>query len=110
MTRRPDGQSGLLPRRGQISVEAAATSSIRQETAKVQEADDLNERLARELVQRLVQSAIASGGDPVARLREFRTLQQAAITMSQDPTVAEAAERLVRAIDLCLRELATAKS
>jgi hypothetical protein len=73
-------------------------------------ASGLDERFARELVQGLVQSASARGEDPAARLREFRTLQQAAGAMSQDPAVAEAAERLVRAIDICLREFATAKS
>jgi predicted ArsR family transcriptional regulator len=70
----------------------------------------LDERLARELIQGLVQSAIAGGADPVARLREFRTLQQAASAMSQDPTVAQAAEQLVRTIDLTLQELAPVKS
>ncbi|MHB2211418.1 hypothetical protein [Methylobacterium sp. CM6257] len=64
----------------------------------------------REFVQGLVQSAIARGLDPVARLREFRTLQGAAMAMSQDPAVAETAERLVRAIDLTLKELAAVKS
>lgn len=71
---------------------------------------DLNERLARELVQGLVQSAIARGVDPATRLREFRTLQQAAGTMSPDPAVAQAVEELVRAIDLTLQELAPVKS
>ena len=70
----------------------------------------LDECLARELVQGLVQSAIARGTDPAARLREFRTLQEAAIAMSQDPEVAKTAERLVRAIDLALQELAAVKS
>lgn len=69
-----------------------------------------DERLARELVQGLVQSAVARGDDPVARLREFRTLQQAAMAMSQDPSVAEAAERLVRVIDLAMQELTAVKS
>jgi hypothetical protein len=54
----------------------------------------LDERLERELVQGLVQSAIARGADPGARLREFRTLQQAAMAMSLDPAIAETAERL----------------
>jgi hypothetical protein len=70
----------------------------------------LDERLTRELVQGLVQSAIARGGDPFARLQEFRTLQEAAIAMSQDPAAAEAAERLVRAIDVCLKGLVAVKS
>jgi hypothetical protein len=73
-------------------------------------APGLNERLARELIQGLVQSAIARGVDPVARLREFRTLQEAAMAMSQDPAVAQTAERLVRAVDLTLQELAAVKS
>jgi hypothetical protein len=72
-------------------------------------ATGLNGRLARELIQGLVQSAIAQGADPVARLQEFRTLQEAAMAMSQDPSVARAAEQLVRAIDLTLQELAAVK-
>lgn len=70
----------------------------------------LDERLARELVQGLVQSAIARGVDPAARLREFRTLQQAVIAMSQAPDVAETAGRLVRAVDNALQELSPVKS
>ncbi|MCJ2019423.1 MULTISPECIES: hypothetical protein [unclassified Methylobacterium] len=66
--------------------------------------------LAQELVQGLVQSAIAKGGDPVARLQEFRTLQQAALAISRNATLARAAEELVRAIDLRLQELTTMKS
>lgn len=66
--------------------------------------------LAQELVQGLVQSAVAKGGDPVARLQEFRTLQQAAIAISRDVTLSGAAEELVRAIDLRLQELTAAKS
>ena len=73
-------------------------------------APGLNERLALELIQGLVQSAIARGVDPATRLREFRTLQEAAIAISQDPAVAETAERLVRAIDRTLQELAAMKS
>ncbi|MBP1183529.1 hypothetical protein [Methylobacterium sp. PvR107] len=73
-------------------------------------APGLDERLARELVQGLVQSATARGADPGGRLREFRTLQQAAIAMSQDPAVAETAERLIRAIDLALQDSAAMKS
>jgi hypothetical protein len=38
-------------------------------------APGLDERLAREMVQGLVQSAIARGVDPAARLGELRTLQ-----------------------------------
>lgn len=70
----------------------------------------LDERLARELVLGLVQSAIAREGDPAARLREFRTLQEAAMAVSQDPAVSKAAERLIRAIDLTLQELSQVKS
>jgi hypothetical protein len=73
-------------------------------------APGLDERLARELVQGLVQSATARGADPGARLREFRTLQQAVIAMSQDPAGAETAERLIRAVDLALQDLAAMKS
>jgi hypothetical protein len=68
----------------------------------VQQVPGLDERLARELVHGLVQSAIARGVDPAARLRQFRALQQAAIAVSRDPAVARAAEHLVRAIDLAL--------
>ncbi|MCJ2101969.1 hypothetical protein [Methylobacterium sp. E-046] len=70
----------------------------------------LDERLARELVQGVVQSATARDVDPAARLREFRTLQQAAIAMSRDPAVIHAAEQLVRAIDLTLQELTPVKT
>jgi hypothetical protein len=70
----------------------------------------LDERLAHELVQGLVQSAIARGSDPATRLREFRTLQQAASAMSRDPAVARTAEQLIRAVDMTLRELTAAKS
>ena len=73
-------------------------------------APDLGERLARELVQGLVKSAIARGVDPATRLREFRTLQQAASAISQDNTVAEAAERLVHVIDLALQDLVAVRS
>ena len=69
-----------------------------------------DERLARELAQGLVQSAIARGGDPIARLQKFRTLQEAAMAVSQDPVVAETAERLIRAIDLTIQELTAVKS
>lgn len=109
MTRRPVGQSGPPPRHRQISVDAADFSGVREQAAEVQGAHDLNEGLARELVQGLVQSAVARGGDPVARLQEFRTLQEAAMATSQNPAVAETAERLVRAIDLTLQELTALK-
>lgn len=70
----------------------------------------LDERLARELIQGLVQSAVTRGGDPVARLQEFRTLQEAAMAVSQDPAVPGTAERLIRAINLTIQELAAVKS
>ena len=73
-------------------------------------APGLDERLARELVQGLVQSAIAQGVDSAARLQQFRTLQQAAIAMARDPAVAQTAEQLVRAIDLSLQAMAAVKS
>lgn len=73
-------------------------------------APGVDERLARELVQGLVESATARRGDPVARLREFRTLQEAAGAMSRDPAVAQATERLIRTIDLTLKELTAVKS
>jgi len=57
-----------------------------------------------------VLSTIARRSDSVARLQEFRTLQFAAIAMSQDATVAQTAEQLVRAVDLILQELLAAKS
>jgi hypothetical protein len=65
---------------------------------------------AREFVQGIVQSATARGAEPAARLQQFRALQQAAIAMSQDPSVVRAAEQLVPAIDLALQELAPVKS
>lgn len=68
----------------------------------VQQVPGFDEYLARELVQGLVQSAIARGVDPAARLQQFRALQQAAIAISRDPAVTRAAEHLVRAIDLTL--------
>jgi hypothetical protein len=68
----------------------------------VQQVPGFDEYLARELVEGLVQSAIARGVDPAARLQQFRALQQAAIAISRDPAVARAAEHLVRAIDLTL--------
>ncbi|MGH1572431.1 hypothetical protein ACRAWG_19265 [Methylobacterium sp. P31] len=71
---------------------------------------NLDERLAREFVQGLVQSAMARGLDPAARLQQFRTLQQAAISVSRDPAVARTAEQLVRAIDHALHELTLVKS
>jgi predicted ArsR family transcriptional regulator len=70
----------------------------------------LDDRLARELVRAIVQSAIARGVDPAARLREFRTLQEAATALSRDPAVAQAAEQIVQTIDLTLQELAAVKS
>ncbi|WP_456685739.1 hypothetical protein [Bradyrhizobium sp. P5_C11_2] len=75
-----------------------------------QKMPSFDERLAHEFVQGLMQSAIDRGLDPAARLQQFRTLQQAAIVMSRDPAVAQAAEHLVRAIDLTLQELAAVQS
>jgi hypothetical protein len=57
-----------------------------------------------------VQSAIARGLDPAARLQQFRTLQQAAIAMSRDPATVRTAEQLVQAIDNALQELTLVKS
>lgn len=70
----------------------------------------LDERLARELVQGLAQSAVARGTDPAARLLQFRTLQQAAIAMSPDPILSTTAEQLVRAVNLILQELTPVNS
>jgi hypothetical protein len=69
-----------------------------------------DEHLAREFVQGLVQSAIDRGADPTARLQQFRALQQATIAMTRDPVVSQAAEHLLRAIDLTLQELTAVKS
>jgi hypothetical protein len=87
---------------------ARLTAEVRMSSTSM--ALGLDGRLARELVQGLVRSAIARRSDPVARLQEFRTLQQAVIALSRDPAVAETSERLVRAIDLALRDLAAVKS
>ena len=73
-------------------------------------APGLDERLACELIQGLVKSAISRGVDPAARLQQFRTLQQATIAMSQDPTLARATEQLVHTIDRTLQELTQVKS
>lgn len=70
----------------------------------------LDERLARELVQGLAQSAVARGTDPAARLLQFRTLQQAAIAMSRDPILSTTAEQLVRAVNMILQELTPVNS
>lgn len=113
MTRSPNRQLGNLRHQAQISARGADVSAVRDQAAKVQASlaiSDLNERLARELVRSLVRSAIARGCDPVARLHEFRTLQLAAIAMSQDATIAQTAEQLVRAADFTLQELLAAKS
>lgn len=113
MTRSPNRQLGNFRRQAQISARGADVSDVRDQAAKVQTSPailDLDERLARELVQGLMRSAIERGSDPIARLQEFRTLQLAAIAMSQDATVTQAAEQLVRAADLTLQELLAAKS
>lgn len=57
-----------------------------------------------------MQSAIARGLDPAARLQQFRTLQQAAIAMSRDPATVRTAEQLVQAIDHALQALTPVKS
>lgn len=71
---------------------------------------DFDEHLAREFVQGIVQSAIVRGADPAARLQQFRALQHATTVMVRDPKVAQAAEQLLRAVDVALHELAPAKS
>ena len=78
--------------------------------ASGERAPSLDQRLARELVQGLVQSAVSRGVDPTPRLQQFRTLQQATIAMSRDPMRAKAAEQLIRAIDLALQELTPVNS
>lgn len=60
--------------------------------------------LTHALVQGIVQSAIARGVDPVARLQQFRALQQVSFALSQDPAVARTSERLIHAIDLAMIE------
>ncbi|MHC2106438.1 hypothetical protein [Methylobacterium sp. CM6246] len=67
---------------------------------------NFDDPLAREFVDGLVRSAIARRVDPVARLQQFRTLQQAVIVMSRDPGLAQTAEQIVHAIDRILEELA----
>lgn len=69
-----------------------------------------DEELAREFVRGLVQSAIARGLDPAARLQQFRTLQQAAVVMMPDPAAVRTSKQIVDAIDLMLEELTAVKS
>lgn len=76
----------------------------------VQKMPNFDERLARELVQGLLRSALARRVDPSARLHQFRTLQLAAIAMSREPAVLQAAEQLVQATDLALQKLAPGRS
>jgi hypothetical protein len=57
-----------------------------------------------------VQSSIARGVDPIARLQQFRSLQQVTTVMARDPAVIQAAEHLIQAIDVALCELAPIKS
>jgi hypothetical protein len=71
---------------------------------------DFDEHLAHEFVQGLVQSSIARGVDPIARLQQFRSLQQVTTVMARDPAVIQAAEHLIQAIDVALCELAPIKS
>lgn len=114
MTRSPYRHLGKSRRRARLFAgDSADAGGIRDQDAKVQPSPALprlDERLARELVQGLVQSATARGRDPVARLQEFRTLQQAAVAIARDAVVAQTAERLVREADLALQELLTPKS
>lgn len=78
--------------------------------AGVQTLPDFDEHVARQFVGVLVQSSIAGGVDPVARLQQFCTLQQAAAVLVRDPVVAQALEQLVQSIDVNLQELAPVKS
>lgn len=113
MTRTPTRQPGRTGRRAAAPAGVANIGGILDQAAKVDTAPavpDLDERLARELVKGLVRSAVARGADPIARVQEFRTLQQAAIAKVQDAVIMQIAERLVRAADLTLQELLTAKS
>lgn len=68
-----------------------------------------DEHLAREFVQGLVLSAISRGLDPVARLEQFRALQQAVILMTTDPAATWASKQIVCAVDHALHDLAAAK-
>lgn len=113
MTRSPYRQLGRFRSKAQALPSVAKVSAVRAQATKVHTAPaapDLDECLARELLQGLVRSAVARGADPIARLQEFRTLQQTAIAMSQDSIVAQSAERLVRAADLTMQELLKARS
>jgi hypothetical protein len=113
MTRSPNRQLGKPLRKAQFPTSAVDVSGVRDQAGEVQVSSalpDLEQRLAHELVQGLVRSATARGADPVARLQEFRTLQQAAAAMSQDSVVTRTAEQLVRATDLALQELLTRRS
>lgn len=69
-----------------------------------------DEHLAREFVQSLVQSAIAQGLDPAARLQQFRALQQVVVVMTADPVPAQTSIQIVEAIDLTLEELTDVRS
>lgn len=112
MTRSPHRQPGKLGRKAQVPAVTVDVDGVRHQAAKVDTApavSNLDEQLALELVQGLVRSATARGADPVARLQEFRTLQQTVVAMSQDSIVAQSAERLVHATDLTLQEMLTAK-
>lgn len=110
MARPPNRQPDQSPLREQTFTGAADVGGAGDQAAKVQTLPGLDGHVARELVRGLVESAIAKGVDPAARLQQFRTLQQAAIAMSQNPAAAQTAERLVCAIDLILQELTTVKS
>ncbi|MBE7201431.1 MAG: hypothetical protein INR70_27010 [Parafilimonas terrae] len=87
-----------------------AGDGSRDQVARVRASQDPDGRLASELIDGLVRSAIAWEADPVARLLQFRTLQEAAMATSRDPDVVQAAGRLVGVIDLTLEEMTAVKS
>lgn len=113
MARSPNRYSGKLRGKAQVPAGGADVSGAGDKGANDHTAPafpNLDDRLARELVRGLVRSASARGANPVARLQEFRKLQQAAAAISQDPIASHIAEQLVYATDLALQELLTAKS
>ena len=110
MTRPRTPCAGPLRRGGHVSVFADGEPHPGEPAAMNRTASGVDEHLARELVHGLMRSAIARGDDPATRLSEFRTLQQGVIAVSREFETARTAEQLVRAVDLCLRKLATSKS
>jgi hypothetical protein len=70
----------------------------------------VDQHLVREFVRGLVHSAITRGLDPVARLQQFRALQQAIIAMTSDPAAAWTSKQIADAVDLTLEELTAVKS